>query len=58
MHEYSSVSSSASDIVLVWIALISAVSAFPQIFFFFFFSAAMVDLFFCEQCINALFTNP
>ena len=31
--------------VLVWIALISAASAFPQVFFFFFFffSAAMVD---------------
>ena len=36
-------------LVLVWIALISAASAFPQFFFFFFFSAAMVDPFFCEQ---------
>ena len=35
--------------MLVWIALISAVSAFPQFFFFFFFSATMVDPFFCEQ---------
>ena len=44
--------------VLVWIALISAASAFPQFFFFFLFSAAMVDLFFCEQCTCALFTDP
>ena len=43
-------------IVLVWIALITAASAFPQ--FFFFFSATMVDPFFCEQCICALFTDP
>ena len=45
-------------LVLVWIALISAASVFPQFFFFFFFSAAMVDPFFCEQCTYALFTNP
>ena len=44
--------------MLVWIALISAASAFSQFFFFFFFSAAMVDPFFCEQCTCALFMIP
>ena len=47
-----------SPLVLVWIALISAASAFPQYFFFFFFSTAMIDPLFCEQCIYTLFTDP
>ena len=45
-------------LVLVWIALISAASAFPQVFFFFFFFSFQPQWLTCSSMNNALFTDP